>query len=538
MTEFDIEVLKKEIERLNKEADSKSWGLQKTNDSIKILYKDLEKKNKELKKLDQLKADFVSTVSHELRTPLTIIRQGVSLLQRKILGEINDQQKETLTDVIDNVDRLVNIINDILDMSKLEAGKMELAKTEVDTIGFIKKFIDQFQIKAESKEIDLLVDLPQTLPALYGDKDKLIQVLTNIIGNAIKFTPEKGKVIVSASEDGDLVKISVSDSGIGISKEDSLKLFDRFQQFGRKDGPGEQGTGLGLAISKEMVELHGGTIWVESEINKGSKFIFTIPKYEVPEVMCAKKINKYLEKIGKEKAEQKFSLIILKNYSNYADSGSVSNMPVISSIIHKHMTHIEGEYMVYENGDCAVLLPQFDIEEAINLSRKIVASYETAIHKHTGKEPDKNILLGMAVFPENGKNGGELLGFAENESTRKKKILIVDDQDQIILFIKRMVEKNDMYECMSASDGQEAIAKVHELRPDLVICDLIMPKMNGYELIGYLKSNLTTKHIPIIILSGQNIEDDKIISMIPDGLPVLSKNDGFDRISNVIRQTL
>jgi signal transduction histidine kinase len=264
--------------RIKKILDDAQWVAQKTNKGIKLLYKDLEKKNDELKELDQLKSDFISMVSHELRTPLAIIRQGVSLLQRKIVGDVNEKQLELLGDVVENIDRLVKIINDLLDISKLEARKLTLERSAVDSLALIRAIVALFQMKAQAKGIALLTDLPDALPPMDADEDRIIQVLTNLLANAIKFTPEQGRVTVSAKEKGDFLEVAVSDTGVGIAQENLSKLFDKFQQFGRKSGPGEQGTGLGLAICKEIVRLHGGEICAESVMDKGSTFYFTIPQ--------------------------------------------------------------------------------------------------------------------------------------------------------------------------------------------------------------------------------------------------------------------
>ena len=146
--------------------------------------------------------------------------------------------------------------------------------------------------------------------------------------------------------------------------------------------------------------------------------------------------------------------------------------------------------------------------------------------------------MNLSSFSENGESSDELMRFAESESTRKKKILIVDDQEQMRIFMTRMIEREDRYECISAFDGQEALEKALELAPDLVVCDLEMPKMNGYELIGHLKAGRATKDIPIVILSSHDVASKEIRSMIPDGLPALSKNDGFDKILSTIRELL
>lgn len=239
--------------------------------------RELEKKNEELKKLDQLKSDFISTVSHELRTPLSITKEGICLVLDNIPGEINEKQKKILSTSKDNIDRLARIINSLLDISKIEAGKVELKCESSNLAELINKVILSFEPAARQKGLELKTGLEQKEIRLRVDSDKIIQVFTNLIGNSLKFT-EKGRIEVRAADLGDRVECSVSDTGIGIAQENLPKVFEKFQQFNRVAGPGEKGTGLGLSIVKGIIELHKGTIRVESEIGKGTKFTFVIPK--------------------------------------------------------------------------------------------------------------------------------------------------------------------------------------------------------------------------------------------------------------------
>jgi two-component system phosphate regulon sensor histidine kinase PhoR len=243
---------------------------------IVALFQDVSRE----KEAERLKNEIISTVSHELRTPLATMKEFISIISDGIAGPVASEQKEYLNIVMSNINRLGRMINDLLDISKLEAGRMELKKRLVDPILLIKDQIASFKAEAENKKIELSLELPQILPQLYLDPDRIAQVLVNLIGNALKFTPENGKVTVIAEQLEDAVKIEIVDTGVGIAKENFGKLFDRFQQIDRKPGPGAKGTGLGLSISKFIVELHKGKIWIESEIGKGSKFIFTLPKIE------------------------------------------------------------------------------------------------------------------------------------------------------------------------------------------------------------------------------------------------------------------
>ncbi len=235
------------------------------------------------KRYEQLKDEFIATVSHEIRTPMTIIREGVSQFLDGILGDVTEEQKSILNISLDAIDRLGRIINDLLDMSKLESGKVELKKELVDIASVASKACRDFGLRAHAKGVQISLTAPEGRVETYADPDKIMQVFTNLIGNALKFTDE-GLVDVSVSDFVDFVECSVRDSGRGISNEDLPRVFSKFEQFSRQPGAGEKGTGLGLAISKGIVDLHKGKIWVESKVGHGTKFTFALPKFNETEL--------------------------------------------------------------------------------------------------------------------------------------------------------------------------------------------------------------------------------------------------------------
>lgn len=231
------------------------------------------------KELDRLKANFVASVSHELRTPLVAIDKSISLILNKNAGEITPTQEQFLTIAARNLNRLSTLVNDLLDLSKLEAGRMELRRKLVPIAGVINESAAGLNNWAKTKSINLETKIQDGLPDVNIDPDRMIQVLNNLIGNAIKFTPTSGTITVEAilRQPGSEIGVSVSDTGIGIAKENLTKVFDKFYQVGERVSSDINGTGIGLSIAKEIVELHGGKIWAESADNQGAKFIFTLP---------------------------------------------------------------------------------------------------------------------------------------------------------------------------------------------------------------------------------------------------------------------
>jgi len=260
----------------------------------------LEASHVKLKALDRLKSEFVSNVSHELRTPLTAIRMAVDNLLDGVTGEVTPTLQRYLARIKNNTDRLVRLITDLLDLSRIEAGRVELHPTAVAVEDILQEVMEGLRPVAAQKGVELAVSPPAAPALAFADRDKLQQVLINLLGNAVKFTPGGGRVTVTARRldwshghpvdpsrpmdqltsrpiDGGAVEIAVEDTGEGIPPEERDAIFDKFHQV-RRDGQAKaQGTGLGLAIAKSLIELHGGRIRVESEVGRGSRFVFTVP---------------------------------------------------------------------------------------------------------------------------------------------------------------------------------------------------------------------------------------------------------------------
>jgi len=231
------------------------------------------------REIERMKTDFVSIVSHELRTPLAAIKGAVDNLLDGIGGELGDVQQKCLTISKRNIDRLSRLISDLLDISRIEAGKIQIIKQPADISVIIKDVLFFFKEIADGKNILLEMAIEQNVPVLSFDSDKITQVITNLVGNAVKFTPTGGKITVKAFLSGDYLQVDVIDTGTGISRQDLEKVFDKFYQVSRLETKGMyKGTGLGLPITKGIVEKHEGKIWAESELGKGAKFSFILPR--------------------------------------------------------------------------------------------------------------------------------------------------------------------------------------------------------------------------------------------------------------------
>jgi PAS domain S-box-containing protein len=242
------------------------------------IYRDITQRKlqeEEVKRLLQVKTQFTSMVSHELRTPLAAIKEGIGIVLDGLVGEVSSEQKRLLGTAKTNVDRLARLINEILDFQALVSGKVEYKLQETDINEAVQRVYEVMNSLAKEKNLDFLLRLEENLPKIRIDRDKIIQVLTNLVNNALKFT-EKGGITITTGRGDNFIQVSVKDTGLGIKKEDFPKLFQQFAQLERRTG----GSGLGLAICKEIIEAQRGKIWVESEFGKGSTFHFVLPIVE------------------------------------------------------------------------------------------------------------------------------------------------------------------------------------------------------------------------------------------------------------------
>lgn len=403
-----------------------------------------EQASKIAEKANEAKSAFLSTVSHELRTPLTSVLGFAKIIKKRLeekiftqldttdskTGKTVDQISENLKVVISEGERLTHLINDVLDLAKIEAGKMEWNQENVSLAEVIDRAVAATTSLFEQKNINLVKHVNSEIPDIIGDTDKLIQVVINLFSNAVKFT-DNGSVICSLTHKNDEVIVSVKDTGIGIAKDDYAAVFEQFKQVGGDtltDKP--KGTGLGLPICKEIVEHHGGRIWVESEVGKGSTFSFALPLHAGNKM---KETPIHLNELMKQLKEQ----------------------------------------MVFSR------------------------------------------------LSEEGKNAT---------------ILVVDDDDSIRSLLQQ--ELSDAgYIIEEASDGKKALECIRKKRPDLIILDVMMPEINGFDVAAILKNDPQTMDIPIIILSivqdrarGFRIGVDRYLTKPIDTVKL------FEEVGNLLEQ--
>jgi PAS domain S-box-containing protein len=251
--------------------------LQEKNRQLVKQQQELIEKTNELEVVSQAKSDFLAHMSHELRTPLNVIIGFSELMLDGVPGEINNEQKQCLDDVLSSGKNLLELINDVLDLAKVESGKVNLRLSDIALTDVIEELKRTMTPILTPRRQSLDIEIEEGLPPVHADKGKLRQVLLNLLSNATKFTPDGGRLKIEAVKKDHSCQVSVADNGTGIKKEDQERLFEPFSQLDNPLTGGKGGTGLGLALSKQIIEKHGGQIWIESEYGKGSRFTFTLP---------------------------------------------------------------------------------------------------------------------------------------------------------------------------------------------------------------------------------------------------------------------
>jgi PAS domain S-box-containing protein len=455
----------------------------------------LERAVRELQELDKLKSAFLANMSHELRTPMNSIIGYTQLLLDRIDGEINEEQEKSLIKVENNSKHLLQLINDILDMSKIESGKIELEILETDLKDMRDTISTFFQPLLDAKGLALHFDFADDLPTVFVDKDKVKQIFTNLVGNAIKFTDQGGITIhakpstlgISLGAPPLFVEICVEDTGIGIRKDDLAKLFDKFTQINVSASRQYEGTGLGLSIARGLVVLHKGVIWVESEFGRGSRFYFTLPAQK---------------KVMESGGEPIIELAMAEKLAEYFDK------PI--ELFLKEPSYLGKPVKCWEYAHCGqTSCPAYGNRErrcwlicGVHCKGVKVAKCPEKAEYCVNCEIIENLVVGEFSSPD--KNAAALPG--GEAAGEKKTILVIDDNPDVIELIRKNI--GDEYHVVGHFTGEGAVQKARELRPTAITLDIMMPGKDGWEVLQELKKDPAVQDIPVIILS---IVDEKKI---------------------------
>jgi DNA-binding response OmpR family regulator len=441
---------------------------------------------------------------------------------------------------------LTSLINDFLDLSKIESGRIEWATTIVEISEIVETAVTVSEVLSEKMNLAVEVNLEPDLPTVWGDRDRFIQVMTNLISNASKFTPEGGKVEIKAvtvidyesNTIPDMVKFSVTDNGMGIAPEDQDDIFDKFVQVGDTLTDKPKGTGLGLPICKEIVEHYGGMIWVESELGKGSTFSFTLPVAQeaLPETVEEETPP---DEEGELKKEEE-------------GAGTANTILVVDdeTNIRRFLSHeltMKGYHVIEAAGG----------QEAIEKIRKYLPDlitldimmpdlngYEVTAEVRNDPATQNIPILIISVLEgkeeafKAGANdyvtkpcSGELILRKIENLLRNPlgTILVVDDDEALVRSITYELKQRG-FSTSVAHDGEEALEAVKSNPPDLIILDMMMPKMDGHEVIKQLKHQKATSDIPIIVLTGVEIDGGRVKALSMGATEYFIKSGGLSKL--------
>lgn len=374
----------------------------------------------ERKELERLREEFMNTVSHELRTPIATVNEFAEILAGGLAGPVTPDQRGHLETIKSNIQRLSRIINGLLDFAKTEAGRLVPNRTMVDPRALIDEVVTSLRPLAQAKEITLEADLPPALPSLFADADLVIQILVNLIGNAIKFTEGGGRVTISVREQPTEVAFGVADTGAGIAPEDLPKLFEKFRQLSRPPPGGSslKGTGLGLVISKRLVELHGGRMHVTSELGQGSTFSFTLPTHE-PNELFRERLRLGIEQARRHQSRFSISVVAVRNFQDLKARYGVEEtnrlLKDIEVLIQETVRRRAGDIVTrWQHGEMVVILAEADQAGCQVITERI----QQAIHGRTfllrAQPVTISVVMASVTFPEEASTNEQLLQLTES----------------------------------------------------------------------------------------------------------------------------
>ncbi|MBD2467105.1 response regulator [Nostoc sp. FACHB-145] len=464
----------------------------------------------ERKQVERMKDEFVSVVSHELRTPLTSIHGSLGMLTSGLLLPDSDQGKRLLQIATDSTERLVRLINDILDIERIESGKVKMERETCNLADLIQSAVNVMQPLAQKAQVKISVSSLSVV--LWADTDRIVQILTNLLSNAIKFSPPGETVCLETKQQEDEVVLIVKDKGRGIPADKLDSIFERFQQVDSSDSRNHDGTGLGLAICKSIIQQHGGRIWVESVLGEGSTFYFTLPiiKATQPEI------------------EQDLPPQSLVPTPHSPLVLVCDDDPVICAELQTLLQ--EGGYRVVTvaTGEEAIAIASEQKPDVILLDLLMpgMNGWETmAILKEC--EDTKHIPIVICSVYKSTTNSNAITDFADwvskpvQESfllqslkqvvakpSKRGRILIVEDDHDLADLLNTLFERHDIETCL-AKTGREAIHLSQQVNPDLLILDLILPESDGFVVVDWLKQHNQLRHMPVVVYSAKDLDESE-----------------------------
>jgi signal transduction histidine kinase/CheY-like chemotaxis protein len=467
------------------------------------VFRQLEFKTRELEVASQHKSEFLASMSHELRTPLNAVIGFSDVLLDRMFGELNERQDEYVRDIRHSGHHLLELINEILDLSRVEAGQMELDLDPVSLADVIENGVAMVRERAASHGISLDCEIDPALGTTHADKRKLKQVVLNLLTNAVKFTPDGGSVRVEARRVGDEAQVSVRDTGIGIPAEEQERIFEAFQRGGRTARTSAEGTGLGLTLSKRIVDLHGGRLWMQSEPGVGSTFSFAIPL--VPAVVGP------ADEIAEEVTATSGSVLVVED-----DDRSAALLRVYLEsagyAVAVARDGVEGLELARSLEPAAVvldvLLPRLNgWDVLVQVKSDPATSAIPVVIVSMIDEQGAGFALGAADYLVKPVDRESLLDALARcvAPRRDRRTLVAIDDDPVDLDLLEAVLAPEGWEVLRAGGGEEGLRLVRRVRPAVVVLDLLMPEVDGFEVVEQLRADPAVSDVPIVVLTSKDM---------------------------------
>ena len=475
------------------------------------LYRRLERQSAALEVASRHKSEFLASMSHELRTPLNAIIGFSEVLLERMFGELNERQDEYLRDIWSSGKHLLELLNDILDLSKIEAGQMVLNRSEFIVRKSLDYCLSLVRERAVKQGILLSLEVDPEVGLLDADRLRFRQVVLNLLSNAVKFTPDGGRVDIRASVRGQDLVVTVADTGVGVAAEDHQRIFDSFQQGTRPAGQAE-GTGLGLTLSKRIVELHGGRIWVESEVGTGATFGFTLPAGSEEPVSAPVPLAGMESGLTAKPAPGPGPTVVVVEDDRRSFDLLRAHLEAVGVRVVGARDGEEGLDTVRRLSPAGVildiLLPGIDGWEVL---ARLKADPRTApipvIVVSMLDERGRGFALGAAEYLVKPVGKEQLLAAVYRAAAmpeREHTVVAIDDDPRAIKLVRANLEPEG-WTVLGAPTGREGLALIRERQPSVVLLDLLMPGMDGFEVVEALRAEPGTKAIPVVILTSKSM---------------------------------
>lgn len=511
-----------ELEAQSHELQQQAEELQRSGEELQEQNLNIEIKNKEIEQANKLKSEFLSNMSHELRTPLNSILSLTHVLSMQTKDKLSDKEYSYLEIIDRNGKNLLKLVNDILDLSKIEADKLDVFPSPVSFRTLLMQTYENFTQLAKNKGIELLIDIPDTLPPIETDESRIQQVLVNIVGNAIKFT-EKGSVKINLEYENSIFYVSISDTGIGIDESELKYIFDEFRQSDGSSSRRFEGTGLGLSIVQKLVDVLAGEINISSEIGVGTtvKLLFHENWKGENQMISLTLDSTNIQSNGGNRiliVEDNQEAVIqiktlLENHDLLVDVATGGR-----EALQKVKESIPDGIIV------DLMMPDIDGFEVIETIRSTEETAKIPIIVLTAKDLSREELNRLS-----GNNIQQLIqkgdidvdgliskvqtllkGGATNKTsklTRKPFVIVVEDNPDHLVSIKAIL--GDQFFIKEASDGEQGYRMIKEEKPDIILMDLSLPKIDGFKVLQLIRKDDATASIPVIAVTAMTMKEDK-----------------------------